>query len=74
VFVNYLIIFSPPTLPLGSRQHGNTKPRVRFGIESECCGYKDRFRLWLYCMSHINLSETNGRHARSTIVNLDSNR
>jgi hypothetical protein len=28
----------------------------------------------MYCMSHINLSETNGRHARSTVVNLDSNR
>ena len=27
-----------------------------------------------HSMSHINLSETNGRHARSTVVNLDSNR
>ena len=33
-----------------------------------------RLRAAVYCMSHINLSETNGRHARSTVVNLDSNR
>ena len=71
VLDNYLL-FYPPTIPwvLGNTVTSN---RVWFAIESECCGYTDRFRLCIVC--HISIyRRLTGATRVQRLVNFDSNR
>ena len=62
VFVNYLLFF-PPTIPWVP-DNMVTSNQVWFAIESECCGYMDRFRLCIVCHISIYRRLTGATHVQ----------